>query len=144
MTSMVRREAAALALAICLVGCDPPTHLGEPVELLTGVQPFDEAACETYFGVFWLIADARFGTAIIDSAFEKAIPVMWRQGFSGRRSGADVAVLDPSGKVVAQTGHGYRIEGTYWPPPGDAGPGSSTVWYACAAVEPSSTSTPLR
>ena len=140
---MVRlREAATLALAMCLVGCDTATRMGEPVELLTGVQPFDRATCETYFAVDWMIVDPRYGTAVIDAHFNTAIPVMWRPGFTGRRSGSDVVVLDASGKVVAQTGRGYRIQGTYWPPLGDTGPASSTVWYACGSVEPSSTSAP--
>jgi hypothetical protein len=136
------RDVATLALAMCLVGCDTATRMGEPVQLLTGGQPFDRATCETYFAVNWMIVDPRYGTAVIDSNLNMAIPVMWRPGFTGRRSGSDVVVLDPSGTVVAQTGRGYRIQGTYWPPLDDTAPASSTVWYACGSVEPSSTGAP--
>lgn len=139
---MIRLRQAALGLAMCLAGCSSSTRLGQPVELLTGVQPFDQATCETYFAVDWMIVDAQYGTAVIDSAFNTAIPVMWRPGFTGRRIGSEVVVLDPGGRLVAQTGRGYRIQGTYWPPLGDTAPDTSTVWYACGSVEPSSTGAP--
>jgi hypothetical protein len=90
-----------------------------------------------------MVPDPQFGTAITDFASGRSIPVMWRPGFSGRRKGSDVVVFDASGSVVAETSHGYRIQGTYWPPlSADDGATSSTVWYACGSIEPSATDIP--
>jgi hypothetical protein len=39
------------------------------------------------------------------------MPVVWPPGSTARQSGAEVEVLDATGKVVARTGNRYEIEG---------------------------------
>ena len=118
----MRRAAAALALALCLVGCDWMA-IGERVELLTG-DPLaggsGEGACYTNWTTGLLVVDAKYGTAIVIESFPgdpeggATIPVMWRPGYTGRRSGSEVVVLDPAGSVVATTGNKYKLEGGGW------------------------------
>lgn len=109
----MRLAVTALALALCMIGC-------APVALLTGVPPgfpFDSAACYTNSAHGRLVADPRYGTAIIDTDMNPtnatAVPVMWRPGFTARRVGSEVEVEDPAGNVVAITGRTYRIDGGY-------------------------------
>ena len=86
-------------LALSLLGCAPS---GEPVQLLTGVDP---DACyaggETGMGGL-LLADAHYGTSF------NGRPVMWPTGFTAVRVGGEVVVLD-GGRVVATTGRKYCI-----------------------------------
>lgn len=39
---------------------------------------------------------------------------MWQPGFTGRRAGAEVAVRDRGGVVVAVTGRDYKLGGGVW------------------------------
>lgn len=81
-----------------------------PVPLLTA--PDDGlVGCYTSGASGVLTADATYGTAIIEN--EASIPVMWPHGFTGRRSGYQVEVVDTSGHVVARTGTRVQIDGGY-------------------------------
>jgi hypothetical protein len=42
---------------------------------------------------------------------ESVVPVMWPGGYTGRRVGVEVQVLNEAGDVVATTGRRYRIDG---------------------------------
>ena len=105
------KQLAALALALCLV-----LPGGDPVRLLTG-EPLPRNSCfASATGSGLLVADPTYGTAIIgqDSMAalgDEPMPVAWRPGFTARRIGSDVAVLDPQGNVVARTGRSYTIDG---------------------------------
>ena len=50
-----------------------------------------------------LAVDPKYGTSL------DGRPVIWPEGFSARRAGDEIEVLDPSGNVVATTGRRYRI-----------------------------------
>jgi hypothetical protein len=124
----VRRIATALGLALSLLGCGsvaptfrtaPPVEPvrsappGEPVELLTGPLPFDEDECTPHTNVGELLVDPQFGTAqgMYGGGRDPigSYPVMWRPGFTGRRVGSEVVVVDPSGNLVATTGEWYEL-----------------------------------
>jgi hypothetical protein len=134
---VTKQLAAALALALCLVGCG-----GDPVQLLTG-EPLGPNSCfASATGTGLLVVDPTYGTAIIDNGQHSLVglgneplTVAWRPGFTARRSGSEVEVLDPQGNVVATTGRSYTIDGGLssgptWPDP------EGTVFWACDKVQP--------
>jgi hypothetical protein len=112
-----KRVAAALALTIAIAVL--VLYL-EPVHLLTA-DSADFTAVSAMIGggpdgcgYPWqglLVADATSGTALITGNRGDVVPVVWRPGFTGRRSGSEVQVVDPQGNVVAVTGHKYRLNG---------------------------------
>jgi hypothetical protein len=117
----MQRVAAVLALSLILAACAPS------VRLITGAPTIERTSdgrivgCYTNFANGRLIVDPEFGTAIVDADVGGITStVAWRPGFSARRAGAEVEVLDPTGRVVAITGRTYRIAGGYvkkddWP-----------------------------
>jgi hypothetical protein len=90
----------ALGLALCLIGC---AASGEPVDLLTGVDAISCYAGGETGMTGPLVVDPTYGTSF------NGKPVMWRTGFTARRAGGEVEVLDSAGKVVATTGRLYHI-----------------------------------
>ena len=104
----VRGPVIVLGLAIVLT-----LWPGSPVPLLTGpgVAYDGISMCYTSFASGELTLDAAYGTAIVES--DHPIPVMWPDGYTGRRSGSQVEVVDKSGHVVARTGTRVRIEGGF-------------------------------
>ena len=111
----IRRAGTALALAVGLLGCGFTLPPGDAVPLLTGVVPqyTGNGGCFLGSEIGKLIVDQRYGTALMygDGG---PVPVMWKPGFTGRRVGSDVLVLDPVGDVVATTGRRYQISGLVW------------------------------
>ena len=76
-------------------------------------MPFDEDECaRNGDAVAQLLVDPNYGTTLAGYPDTRA-PVMWRPGFTGRRVGTDVVVVDPNGHVVATTGQSYRIAGNF-------------------------------
>ena len=114
-----------LAVVLVLAGCTqasvaPVQELSVPVQLLTQPSDAPQGGCYTNAASGLLVVDPKYGTAIIDEdaaavthRAPRPAPVMWRPGFTGRRSGSEVQVIDPEGRVVAVTGHKYRLEGAY-------------------------------
>lgn len=118
------RVVSSVALALSLLGCSsagssaPPVESvgssaapsappGESVPLLTG-----DLGC--YAGgeggsTAPLLAEPQYGT----SFFGK--PVMWPTGYTARRAGSEVEVLDTQGNVKATTGRTYHISRAYAP-----------------------------
>ena len=119
---MARRRLAvwALVVAVEVAGCGSPPASGAPgtVVLLTGRQ--GDIGCLLNVVEGELVADDTAGSAIIDGGVRT--PIRWPYGFAGRRSGAEVEILDPTGNVVARTGTRIRLGGGA-PVPG--------VWLAC-------------
>jgi hypothetical protein len=66
--------------------------------------------CFLWRAIGELSFDATYGTRIQEDQ-GSSMAVMWRPGFTARRVGSEVEVRDPSGTVVAVTGHRYRIDG---------------------------------
>ena len=92
------RAAATLALAVGVLGCGA----GGPVKLLTGVGEACYAGGEQG-ATAPLVVDLQHGTSFAGR------PVMWPIGFTARRAGAEVEVLDAEGNVRATTGRIYHI-----------------------------------
>lgn len=109
----MRRLTATLALQLCLLGCGSKAPPGEPVQLLTGVLPFDQDECSPVQAA-QLYVDPQYG-ASLGLPWDLAVrtPVMWPPGFTGRRVGSEVVVLDPIGNVVATTGQTYSMDGNF-------------------------------
>ncbi len=126
---MTKLLAAAVALALCLVGCGwLPPH-GDPVEILTAPQ--DHTGCFAADAAGLLVVDPTYGTAIIGDGHENMlvggdvpVTVAWPSGFTARRSGSEVEVLDAHGNVVGVTGRSYHFLGGYVA----AGGSSGIVW----------------
>lgn len=112
----VRKIAATLAFALCLPGCGsaaPSVPPGEPVPLLTG-------ALGCYAGgeggpTARLIVDPNYGTSFDGQ------PVMWPLGYTARRAGSEVVILDTQGRVKATTGRSYHISHAFAYDPNDDG-----------------------
>jgi hypothetical protein len=99
---------ALLVGCVLIAGCssgDPAR--GDPagsVELLTG-DP-SNGACSAggnHPTMGRLVAEGKYGTTF------DGMPVMWPFGYTGRRVGAEVEVLDADGNVKATTGRVYSI-----------------------------------
>jgi hypothetical protein len=105
------RVISSIAIALCLLGCD----VSGEVPLLTG-----SLGC--YAGgesgpTAPLVIDPTYGTSFAGR------PVMWPLGYTARRFGNEVVVLDAKGNVKATTGRIYHISLAYSPAlvPGDDG-----------------------
>jgi hypothetical protein len=135
----------AAGLLVFLVGCSSGAPSGGAGQLLTGAV--FSGGCFTNSASGPLVADPKYGTAIIDEVMTRVtgtqaspVPVAWRPGFSARQAGSEVEVVAPDGHVVATTGKRYRIDGGY------VGPyvGGSSGWaglavaffWACDRVTP--------
>jgi hypothetical protein len=97
----VRRVIGTLTLVLCLSGCQ--AAVGEPVDLLTGVEPNSCFAGGETGTTGPLVVDPKYGTSL------NGKPVMWPVGFTARRVGGEVKVLDGAGNVRATTGRLYHI-----------------------------------
>lgn len=76
-----------------------------------------------------LRADPTYGTAL------NTLPIAWQPGYTARKVGSEVNVLDPEWNIVATTGNRYRFDGTgvregSWP-----GLPTTMLW-ACGEVYP--------
>lgn len=132
----MKRVVSAVALGLVVTGCG---LFAERVQLVTGVPTVEQGNSGQTGCFLWhvdgrLIFDPSFGTGILSDTVG-TVPVAWRPGFTARRAGAEVEVLDANGNVVAITGQRFSIEGgfvTDWP---QRPPAASTFW-ACGDVHP--------
>jgi hypothetical protein len=150
MVSQLVRLAAVLAAVLAVsAACGSPAlpSLGASVPILTG-KPNGIAmggavdgkiiGCYTNWVDGKLVRDATHGTAVTrtDGSGPPVI-VAWPVGFRAREAGAEVAVVDPAGAVVATTGRQYRLPGGSVT--GDAehfaGLPDDPVFFACWAWE---------
>lgn len=116
----MRRIAAMLALALYLLGCDATVRLR--------TSDTDTPLGCFLMGTFGkLIVDAKYGTALHGP--DAIRPVVWPRGFTGRRVGSEVEVLDRGGRLVATTGKAYEIMYNTGPPGRNPG-----ELYACGEV----------
>ena len=118
------RVAISVALAMSVLGCNggsasaPSASPSGPVPLLTVETQTSFGSCvlDLYY-VADLIADPK-SDAPTDAATGKSFA--WPKGFTARRAGSEVEVLDPAGNVVLMTGQRYRM----CPAPDDTREGS--------------------
>jgi hypothetical protein len=105
---------------------------GGSVPLLAGPGRDGHGGCYLNFFVDELVADPVSGTAVVeeyttkDGPQSRVLPIMWPAGYTGRRSGSEVEVLDRHGQVVARTGSTYRIQGGY----------EEGYWLTCSMIPP--------
>ena len=109
---MPRRMAGIAALALVAVAaCGPsavdPSAVPERVVLLTRDPSVIGCPANVVHGP--LVVDIKAGTAIIDNGVRK--PIRWPPGYSGRRSGGEIEILDASGTVVGRTGTVVALDG---------------------------------
>ena len=97
----MRRLITALALGLCLLGCDLGEATAEQVQVLTGVDGCYAGGESGAAGL--LIPDRVYGARF------NGKPVMWPLGFTGVRVGDQVGFFDAAGKAVATTGRMYYI-----------------------------------
>ena len=103
----MHRTIASVVLALCLVGCAPKAPPGEPVALLTVETQTGFGGC--VLDLFW-VADVVAGPASgAPTNGATGEPLAWPNGFTARRAGSEVEVLDPAGNVVLTTGRRYRM-----------------------------------
>jgi hypothetical protein len=137
------KHLATIVVALCLVGCGwlPPN--GDPVQLITA--PHLECFAADVSGL--LVVDPTDGTAIVANNHpsmlqlsDVPVTVAWPPGFTARRSGSEVEVLDPQGNAVAITGRNYRLWGGYADAGGSSGLNApelrTNVFWACDSVTP--------
>jgi hypothetical protein len=110
----MRQVAVSLAVGALLLGCG--SLRGEQVPLvITDGEVFGDG-CVLLYEVVDVIADPTSGTVVKGGGW----PLRWPKGYTGRRVGSEVQVLDPAGNVVLTTGGRYRIgpanDGTYSTP----------------------------
>lgn len=116
----MRRAIWVLALLCVVSACGLDIVPGEPVALLTASG---NPGCFVANTTGMLIVDPEAGTAIVSEDMGKTtVRVRWPEGYTGRKSGDQVEVLDRSGHVVARTGQRYELLGGYNP---------DNTWAAC-------------
>ena len=118
----MRRVTTALALALCVLACGSKAPPADQVGLVT-VSPGGEIGCWLMPTYGELVADAEFGVAL-----RGGTPAVWPLGYTGRRVGSEVEVLDGSQNVVARTGIG--VQQIWW----GGGEGPQSGRYICSAA----------
>lgn len=112
---------ALLVAAVLAAGCGG-VESGDRVQLLTA-----DLGCFAggeHQVTAPLVADAEHGTTFT------GLPVVWPRGFTGRRAGSEVEVLDAAGNVRATTGRRYWIAPAYGIPYGEKFPAAVDCPYA--------------
>ena len=135
----MRRVTTAVVLALCLYACGSTAPPADQVELVT-ISPRGEIGCWLIPTYGELVADPEFGVA-----FKHGLPAVWPIGYTARRVGTEVEVLDSYGKVVARTGIG--LQQIWWGGGTTNGPGSGYICQANRAEEhlqPDNASAPKR
>ena len=101
---------AALLLAACGAS-------GEPVPLLTATEPdpLGSGSCYLWWGQGELVEHATAGTAVKEQS-GRIRALEWPMGYSARRSGGTIEVLDTTGNVAAMTGRKYQFFTSAWGP----------------------------
>ena len=97
----VRPIATTVALALCLLGC----VFRQQVPLSTSATD-SGGGCWLMHEVVDLIADPTSGTPTIKGT---GAPLKWPRGYTARRAGTEVEVLDRDGTVVLTTGGRYSV-----------------------------------
>jgi hypothetical protein len=98
----MRRIMTSLALALSLLGCDATVLPGAQVALRT-TDTDTPPLCFLAGAEGELIVDPELGIAWRVGP-DDIRPVIWPRGFTGRRVGTEVEVMDRDGKGVATTG----------------------------------------
>ena len=113
-STSIGRALLPAVVALVLAAC-----AGDRVALATQ----NELGCLVANTTGLLVPDPSAGTAIVsEDMAETTAQVVWPAGFTGRRNGDRVEVLDRGGHVVARTGERYELLGGY---------NDDNQWVAC-------------
>lgn len=113
----MRRVALSVALVLSLLGCDMGGASAPSAPPASGPVPLVTVETPTSFGVGQCVLDLRYVADVIadpqsgtpiDAATGKSF-LAWPKGFTARRAGSEVEVLDVAGNVVLVTGRRYRV-----------------------------------
>jgi hypothetical protein len=124
--TLARHRGLALAVLMAISACSPLGTAADPaassgmetVILLTG--DLEPVGCPAALIEGQLVPDASAGSAILVGG--NTTRIRWPSGYSGRRNGAEVEILDQGGRVVARTGTRVRLTGGEMEP---------RIWLAC-------------
>ena len=118
----VRRALLVSLAALLLAGCGSSA---ESVRLLTATRPnpdgLPDGACPLWQVQGELIEEATAGTAVRQPD-GVTITLAWPMGYTARRPGETIEVLDARGQVVAVTGRKYQFWTAAYPWDGTPGP----------------------
>ena len=103
------RLAIALLLVLGAAGCMGTPSPGPDTVLLKG--RIDGEECHSGSTVGTLVANT-IGVSIRRDEDGQVVDVYWPGGFTGRRAGTEVEILDDGGRVVARTGQKYKLLGS--------------------------------
>jgi hypothetical protein len=108
---MTPRIVAALALALLVTACEATVVPSLPpgaVHLLTWSSSASYS-CYLLPHQGPMSVDPAYGTAFHEFGDPQGVPIAWPTGYTGRQAGAEVEVLDPTGKVRAATGRRLEV-----------------------------------
>jgi hypothetical protein len=113
----------AVVMLLAIAACSAPVESAisfrpDQVRILTGTGGGIGCAASVIEGD--LVANADAGTVIVEGSV--TLPIRWPFGYTARRQGAQVEVLDEAGSVVAVTGTRVRLGG---------GQTTTGIWTAC-------------
>jgi hypothetical protein len=112
------RVAIVLGLALVLVGCGSAASSssvpsqgasGEAVALLTDTVGCYAGGEESGAVIGVLVPEPSAGTAIRRTLDRGDMPILWPLGYTARRVGTEIEVLDTHGEIKATTGRTYFI-----------------------------------
>ena len=104
---------ATIVMALSLLGCGSEVLPWDRAPLLTSSSEQLDSDGNVVIGCVLmgvmarLVVDPNTGTAL--EGVGERYPIRWPKGFSGRRAGSELEVLDTKGEVVATTGRSYEI-----------------------------------
>jgi hypothetical protein len=97
-----RRIVTMLAFALCLAGCDALAR-SEPVDVRSSDTDTPAAQCYLAGTAAELILDPSVGLAWRFGP-EDIRPVIWPRGYTARRVGSEIKVMNSHGVVIARSG----------------------------------------
>jgi hypothetical protein len=105
---MIKRVILAIATAASVTACGS-------VGLLTSdtADPLPEGSCYLWYGQGEVIESSTVGTAVREPTGQVR-DLQWPTGYTARRSGNSIEVLDAKGNVVAVTGRKYQFWTSAW------------------------------
>jgi hypothetical protein len=99
----MRRITTTLALALCLLGCDAFASASGPIAVRTTDSDAVDPNCYLAGTAAELILDPSAGLAWRFGP-DDIRPVIWPRGYTARRVGSEIQVLNRDGFVIARSG----------------------------------------
>lgn len=116
--TLLQRGVALALLGVVLAGCGSSS-----ISLQTAQAPSD--ACDQALLAGSLERQAQTGLGVGSSDLV-VTPVQWPFGYSARKDGQGIVLVDQAGKVVAREHDRVEVGG---------GLGNGNLWFACGGVK---------